>query len=116
MKRRLNVLLLILLIALPAVAVTPRTQPLSWLVERPTVLTTEQTSYTIPGGHIAQHTWIVNRGTGTLYIKFEDGTINTSTDLYLSSGESFQHLDVPWKTIELLATGASASVELLVTY
>jgi len=114
--RRLAILAVILLVALQAVAVTPRTQPLSWLVERPTVLTTEQTTYTIPGGHIAQHTWIVNRGTGTLYIKFEDGTINTSNDFYLSSGESLQNVDVPWKTIELLATGASASVELLVTY
>lgn len=114
--RRLAVIILIIITVLPVVAITPRSQPVSWLVYRPTVLTTEQTSYTIPGGHIAQHTWIVNRGTGTLYIKFEDGTINTSNDFYLSSGESLQNVDVPWKTIELLATGASASVELLVTY
>lgn len=114
--KRLAILLLILLVALPAVAVTPRTQPVSHLVYRPTVLTTEQTSYTIPGGHIAQHTTITNDGTGTLYIKFADGTINTSNDFYLLPSESLQGIDVPWKTIELLATGSSVNSRILVSY
>jgi hypothetical protein len=108
--------IIILSILIPVVAAAPRTQPVSSKVFRETVLTTAQTELVIPNQHYAQHTWIVNRGAGTIYLKFEAGTIDTATDFYVLSGESLQNIDVPWRPMELLAVTQSADVEILVTY
>lgn len=114
MKKICAITLLFLTFA--AFAAAPRPYPYQYFVQRPTVLTTEQTTIELPGKLVAIHTTIVNRGGGTLYIKFSEGQINTQTDFYLLSGESLQNIDVPWHTLELLAATQSAEVELLVTY
>lgn len=107
---------ILIVITLVSTAATPRPSPYEHKVLRPTVLTTEQTEIELPSTRVAIHTTIVNRGAGTLYIKFDDGTINTSSDVYLQSGESLQNLDVPWHTLELLAVTQSAEVMIIVTF
>lgn len=108
--------ILLIISAVASFASAPRPYPYQYLVSRPTVLTTEQTEIKLPSKVVAIHTTIVNRGAGTLYIKFADGEINTQSDFYLLSGESLQNIDVPWNTLELLAVTQSAEVEILVTY
>ena len=114
--KKIFAIVIVISILIPVVAAAPRTQPVSAKVFRETVLTTAQTELTVPNQHYAQHTWIVNRGAGTLYVKFESGTIDTAADFYLLTGESLQNIDVPWRTMELLAVTQSCDVEILVTY
>jgi hypothetical protein len=85
-------------------------------VYRKTVLTTAQTEIILPTSHVALETTIINKGTGRLYVKFESGTINTSTDFYLESGDTLPRVNIPWNTIEMLATSTSAECELVVSY
>ncbi len=108
--------LALIIVTLFNIAATPRQTPYEHRVYRPTVLTSEQTEIELPSTRIAIHTTIVNRGSGTLYIKFEDGTINTSTDVYLLEGESLQNIDVPWHKLEMLAVTQSAEVMIIVTF
>lgn len=116
MKVKSLVLIMGVIIAIVLIAATWRITPLTSAVYRGTALTTEQTTITLPGSKNAVETIISNDGTGTLYIKFSAGTINTQTDFYLAAGESIQNINIPWRTLELKAASSSAAYRILVSY
>lgn len=118
MKTRHAVILILgIVLAIVAIAAARRRDyPVYAGPYRGTALTTSQTEITLPNDHFAQETIIINRGTGKLYFKFGAGTISTSTDLYVKSGEAWPVTKAPWTTLELLAADSSAEYEISVLY
>jgi hypothetical protein len=116
--RKLTWLLLIALavLAVTAVAASWRQFPLSTACFRPTVLTTADTTLSVPGGYKAIQTIIVNDGTGRCYVNFSDVPINTATDMFVEPNEALPALPTPWSKMHLRAETASANMRILVSY
>lgn len=111
------ILILAVVMAIVAIAAARRRDyPVYAGVYRGSALTTSQTEIILPNDHIAQETIIINRGTGKLYFKYGEGTICTSADLYVKSGEAWPVTKAPWSTLELLAADSSAEYEISVLY
>ncbi len=115
-KRNLLIILLAFIVLALSIAATYRREYSVHIASyRRTVLTSAQTTVTLPD-YFAQEFYIVNRGTGTVYIKWGSGVVNLSTDTKLKSGEATPVMHLPWTTIEMLAETSSAEVEILVGY
>lgn len=116
MKQRFGIFVMLLVILLLVmVAATYRTSPLSGTAFRPTVLTSADTTLTIPEGYKANQTLLVNDGTGRCYVNFSDTAINTATDFFVEPNESVP-LNVPWSKMHLKATTASAEMRIVASY
>ena len=120
MKRRAGVIAftVLLLVGLAAltIAAVYRPQPLAGVAFRPTVLTSADTTLTMPGGYKANTTILVNDGTGRCYFNFTDVAVNTSTDMYVEADEALPPLNVPWNKMHLRAETASATLRIVASY
>lgn len=117
MKRHAIAILLVLAAAATvAVSAGWREFPLATYVSRPTVLTTADTTITLPAQYKARETWIINDGTGRVYLHFGAGAVNTATDFFLEPSEAIERISIPWSTLSMRAETSSASVRVLVAF
>jgi hypothetical protein len=119
MKRRIGFLVLLALAILAGVlfvAASYRDTPLSGVAFRPTVLTSADTTLTMPGGYRANQTLIVNDGAGRCYFNFTDTAVNTTNDMYIEADEALPPINVPWNKMHLRASSASATLRIVASY
>ncbi len=107
----------ILIIAIVSVAAKWRTAPLSGYTPTPyTVLTSADTTVTVPGSYNAVQWVISNDGTGQLYLSFDGTAVDTATDTYIKSGECLANVNIPFRTLKMKTTGASSTVRVWISY
>jgi len=114
--KKVIIITLIVLVFVSLAATWRRTYPISGMSASYTVLTTAQTTITLPNNFYAQHSWIINRGTSNIAYRFDNLTVVPSECCQLKPGEALQNIDIPFTSISFLAVSQSGSIDLIVSY
>lgn len=112
--KKVIIVTLIILVFISLAAGFRRNYPIGGRCTPYTVLTTAQTTVTLPFN--AQHSWIINRGQSNIAYRFDSETVVPNECCQLKPGESLQNIDIPYSSISFLAVSQSGSVELIVSY
>lgn len=112
--KRVILITLIVLTFLTVAGTYRRDYPISGMSGPYTILTTSQTTITLP--FPAKHSWIINRGSSNVAYRFDAQTVVPANCCVLKPGEALQNVDIPFASISFLAITQSGSIELIVSY